>query len=167
MSARASIKEARADYIKKLQDGGENTFVLMNNSRSTLTLPKPSLDTPPKRVVEHGECFKGDEYHIKQLGSLITVQNQVEKNAVVALSEFIEVYDPNTKTISKVRRASPPAPAVENKAPENTTLNIVEKKEVKNDVFVFDEKVENEDVKPNPEEVIKRGPGRPRKNPLA
>lgn len=97
-----TVREARRNYIQELQQGDGNTFLLRNRSTiASLTLPKPSLDSPQLHMVQAGGYFIGDSYHIKNLGSKVEVVRQdAEESTNVPeqdiLDSIVQTVNPST-----------------------------------------------------------------------
>ena len=104
-----AVRTARKEALQQAQAGDGHVFLIKNRTSATLTLPKVSLDEPPKYTVQPGEIFRGDSYHLKQLGNLVLVVQQVEENSTTAEinpDDLVEQFDPDAGVIRKVPRKS-------------------------------------------------------------
>lgn len=96
------VREAKRQEREDKQ-AGTGRMMFRNVSASTIILPKPSFDEPPKSQIDPGGVFTGDSYHQKAMEStgairLVAVQDDSDevKRAAEQAPELINVFDPAT-----------------------------------------------------------------------
>jgi len=101
------VRDAKRQEREDKQ-AGTGSMMFRNISSSTIILPKPSLDTPPKSQIDPGGVFTGDSYHQKALEStgairLIAVQDDsAEVKEAAKTPELINIFDPATGKMTRV-----------------------------------------------------------------
>lgn len=100
-----TIREAKKKEREDKQ-AGSGRMVFRNVSHATISLPKPSFDTPPRQIIEPGGLFTGDSYHQEAMASTGTIrllevrEDSAETQAASRAPELVNVYDPLTgKTV--------------------------------------------------------------------
>ena len=96
------VREAKRQEREDKQSG-TGRMMFRNVSASTIILPKPSFDQPPKTQIDPGGMFTGDSYHQNAMEStgairLVAVQDDSDdvKEASTRAPELINVFDPTT-----------------------------------------------------------------------
>jgi hypothetical protein len=103
------VREAKKQERENKQFG-TGRMVFRNVSASTIILPKPSFDEPPKSQIDPGGIFTGDSYHQKAMEStgairLIAVQDDSDEvKAAAQVPEMVNVYDPKTGGQTRMTR---------------------------------------------------------------
>jgi hypothetical protein len=103
------VRDAKRQEREDKQSGS-GRMIFRNISASTIILPKPSFDIPPKQQINPGETFTGDSYHqnaMQSTGALRVIAVHSDSNEVRESAksiELINVFDPKT---GKTERLTP------------------------------------------------------------
>lgn len=125
-----TVRQAKKQEREEKQ-AGTGRMVFRNTSASTISLPKPSFDNPPRQIIEPGGTFTGDSYHQNAMASTGTIrllevrQDSAETQAAAQPPELVNIYDPRT---GKMVRMTPEQLAASKKAQNNNgeTLDAVQ-----------------------------------------
>lgn len=102
-----AIRKAKKEE-REAKQAGTGRMVFRNVSASTIILPKPSYDNPPRQEIQPGGTFTGDTYHQNAMASTGTVrlievrEDSQEANTAAEAPELVNVFDPSTGQTTKM-----------------------------------------------------------------